>query len=115
MKYLVMIYGNQTTWETIEAQFDRVMRVHRELQAELTASGELLETNELSISDAAVVRTAGGVPVVTDGPFAEAKELLAGYYLLECASLERATEIAGRLVEAEFSPVEVRRVGTDRP
>ncbi len=114
MKYLVMIYGNQATWEETDRQFDRVMRAHRELQAELAASGELLETDELSVSDARVVRTTGGVPVVTDGPFAEAKELLAGYYLLECASLERAAEIAGRLVEAEWSPVEVRRVGGDR-
>jgi hypothetical protein len=114
VKYLVMIYGNTSTWEATEREFDRVMRVHREVQAELTASGELLETDELSVEDARVVRATGGVRVVTDGPFAEAKELLAGYYLLECAGLDRATEIAGRFAEAEWSPIEVRRVGGDR-
>ena len=48
-----------------------------------------------------------GVAAVTDGPFTEAKEVLAGYYLLDC-SLERATEIAARLPEARFSPIEIR-------
>lgn len=113
MKYLVMIYGNQETWAATEKEFDRVMGVHRAVQEELTRTGELLETAELSAEDARVVRTSGGLRVVTDGPFAEAKEMLAGYYLLECASLDRATEIAGRFVEAEWSPIEVRRVGRD--
>lgn len=113
MKYLIMIYGNQGTWAATEKEFDRVMGVHREVQEELAASGELLETSELSIADARVVRAPGGVRVVTDGPFAEAKEMLAGYYLLECASLDRATEIAERFVESEWSPIEVRRVGRD--
>jgi hypothetical protein len=53
------------------------------------------------------VQVKDGVPAVTDGPFTESKEVLAGYYLLDC-TLERATELAARLPEARYSPVEVR-------
>jgi hypothetical protein len=48
------------------------------------------------------------VPAVTDGPFTEAKEVLAGYYVVDCAGLERAAEIAARLPEAPYSPIEIR-------
>ncbi|MDQ1569730.1 MAG: hypothetical protein QOF79_404 [Actinomycetota bacterium] len=112
MKYMLLIYGNTDAWNAMTKEgTDEVMRVHQALQQELIASGELLETNELPLDEAKIVRTKGGVPAVTDGPFIEVKEILAGFYLLECASIERATEVAGRLVEAEFSLVEVRHVG----
>jgi hypothetical protein len=114
MKFLVMIYGNDASLDgRSRAEYDRMMAVHRAVQDELVASGELIETSELSTTQARVVRRKDGVAVVTDGPYAESKELLAGYYLLECASLDRATEIAGRLPEADLAPIEVRRVGPD--
>ena len=50
----------------------------------------------------------GGVPAITDGPYVEAKEQLAGYCLLECESLERATEIAARWPDASYAAVELR-------
>ena len=53
-----------------------------------------------------------GQTVTSDGPFAEAKELLAGFYLLECDSMERAVEVAARLPEAELGLIEVRPVLT---
>lgn len=66
--------------------------------AELEQSGELVETRGL---DAPVhtrrVQLRDGVPVVTDGPYAEAQEVLAGYWIVECDSFDRATEIAARL------------------
>ena len=46
----------------------------------------------------------------TDGPFIEAKEWVGGFYLVDCASIDRAVEIAGRFVEARYSPVEVRQL-----
>jgi hypothetical protein len=111
MKYMLLIYGNHAAWDAMTEQSQQeLIQVHVSLQAELTASGELLDVNELPLQDAKIVRTSGGVPVVTDGPFAESKEILAGYYLVDCASVERAAEIAGRLVEAEFAPIEVRQV-----
>jgi hypothetical protein len=80
---------------------------HRALSAELEATGELVDGVGLTTANARVVRVDDGVAAVTDGPFTEAKEVLAGYYLLDC-SAERAVEIAARLPEAKYSPIEVR-------
>jgi hypothetical protein len=109
MKYMILIYGNYDSWNAMtEESLAAIMAVHDGLAAELTASGELIETNELPVQGSRIVRTRGGVQAVTDGPFIELKEIVAGYYLVECASMERATEIAGRIAETEFSLVEVR-------
>lgn len=111
MKYLLMIYGNHESWNAMSTErYDGIMSTHAALQEELKASGELVETHELRLENAKVVRRREGVPTVTDGPFSEAKELLAGYYLVDCASVERAVEIASRFEETEFAPVEVRPV-----
>ncbi len=80
---------------------------------ELERSGELVETRGLSAPvHSRRVRLRGGVPVVTDGPYAEAEEVLAGYWIVECESLDRATEIAGRLAECP-GPEHVRVLGSD--
>ena len=68
------------------------------------------------------IRLQGGVPVVTDGPYAETQEVLAGYWIVECESFDRATEIAGRLadcpgpeyVRAAPPPVDVRPIADSR-
>ncbi|HZX04948.1 YciI family protein [Kribbella sp.] len=109
MKYMLLIYGNQETWDALHEQgIDGVMEQHHKLSAELTASGELVDGIGLTTANARVVRVQDGVPAVTDGPFTEAKEVLAGYYVVDCASLDRATEIATRLPEAPYSPIEIR-------
>lgn len=59
-------------------------------------------------------RTVGGVSEVTDGPFVEIKEIVAGYYIVECEDIDRATQIAGKLAEAEYGLVEVRQM-TSQP
>ena len=74
---------------------------HRVLSEELKANGELVDGIGLTTANARVVRVDDGVVAVTDGPFTEAKEVLAGYYVVDC-SLERATEIAARLPEAPY-------------
>jgi hypothetical protein len=67
------------------------------LLKELTESGELVGTQALADpSNTKTVRVRDGVPAITDGPFAEAKEQLGGYLIVDCASPERATEIAAR-------------------
>jgi hypothetical protein len=83
------------------------------VQNELSASGELLDHKELALDNAKIVRTERRIFVITNGPFAGDKEILGGYYLVDCVSLERATEIAGRFLEAEFAPIEVRRLSGD--
>jgi hypothetical protein len=90
------------------------MAAHGALQQELKASGEFVDTNELPVDNAKIVRTKGGVSDVTDGPFVEIKEIVAGYYIVECAGIDRAIQIAGKLGEAEFGLVEVRQM-TSQP
>ncbi|WP_240723167.1 YciI family protein [Haloactinopolyspora alba] len=107
---MLLIYGNESTWETLYERIDEVMGRHRELSAELTASGEFVDSQGLTTRDARTVRVRGDVTDVTDGPFVEAKEVLAGYYLVDCADAERAADIAARLPEAAYDLVEVRRV-----
>ena len=110
-KFMLVIYGNHEGWGALGAEgSQRIMAAHRSVTDELTANGELVETHELSTSAARVVRTSAGTPAVTDGPFVETKEIVAGYYIVDCASIDRATEIAGRLGEAEFAPIEVRQI-----
>ena len=115
MKYMLLIYGNTQTWDALQAEgMDEVYGAHRALHEELKAAGEYIASEPLTTENARVVQVKDGVPAVTDGPFTEAKEVLAGYYLVDC-SLERATELAARLPEARFSPIEVRALGEPIP
>lgn len=111
-KFMLLIYGNHEGWNAIDTDgAARIMAAHRSVTEELTTSGELVDTHELSTDGAKIVRTSDGESAVTDGPFVETKEIVAGYYIVDCASIERATELAGRLVESEFAPIEIRRIG----
>ncbi|WP_433157132.1 YciI family protein [Kribbella sp. CA-247076] len=115
MKYMLLIYGNTDTWNALGAEgMDAVYEAHRKLYEEMKANGEYVAADGLTTADARVVQVKDGVPAVTDGPFTEAKEVLAGYYLVEC-SLERATELAAKLPEARFSPIEVRALTDPMP
>jgi len=118
MKYMILIGGNHAGWAALgEAGMKRIMDAHNALFDELTASGELVETNELGVTaeDARVVRVTNGALTVTDGPFVESKEIVAGYYIVDVADIDRATTIASRIVEAEFAPVEVRLINEEQP
>ena len=85
--------------------------------AELAESGELVETRGLSAPvHTRRVRLREGAPVVTDGPYAEAQEVLAGYWVVECESFDRATEIAARLSSCPAPEhVRARAVADVRP
>ncbi len=115
MKYLVLIWSNPASraiWEGFsDEQRAEGFRYYAALTEELAASGELIVTEALadpSLTKRVSVRD--GQTLTSDGPFAEAKELLAGFFLLECQSAERALEIAARVPEAELGLVEVRPV-----
>ncbi|MGA7205225.1 MAG: YciI family protein [Specibacter sp.] len=113
MKFMLLIHINQPSWDGLTPEDLARLRVaHGTMIAELTASGELIETNELGQTGSRVVRTRDGVPLVTDGPFTEGKEIAGGYYIIDCNDMARATAIAARFVEAEFAPVDVRRIGS---
>jgi hypothetical protein len=71
-----------------------------EFSRELTESGELVETRGLTAPvHARRIRLVSGAPVVTDGPYAETQEVLAGYWVVDCESFDRATQIAARLTQ----------------
>ena len=114
MKYIALIiHNNPAAWEALtqaeKEQHDRDAEAHLEA---ITASGELLGGAVVLAhpSHAKAVRVRNGVPVITDGPFVEGKEHLAGYYLLECDSIERAAEIVESDPSARHFAVEVRPI-----
>jgi hypothetical protein len=115
VKYLILIYSNPASREIWEGFSDdqraEGFRYYAALGAELAASGELIVTEALADPSLAMrVSVRDGQALASDGPFAESKEVLAGFFLLECESMERAVEIAARVPEAELGLVEVRPV-----
>ena len=115
MKYVILIYRNPESrqmWESL-SDSDRTvgLRVYYELNAELAASGEYIASEALTYPEDGrqVWRRADG-SISSDGPYAEVKEHLAGFYLVEVSGLDRAVEIAGRVPEADMGLVEVRPV-----
>ena len=112
MKYMLMIYDNPDTRELFTSpEGQGLMDEMDALMAQLTASGELIGGDALA--DPSTTRTVlvrEGVPVVTDGPLAEAKEHFGGYLLVECETIDRAVEIAASWPSARFAPMEVRQV-----
>ncbi len=105
MKYLILIHSNpqfQQRWEGLtDARREDFGRGHLALTDELAASAELVVSEGLADPALAKrVTVRDGRTMTTDGPFAEVKEHLAGFYLVDCESRERALEIAARIPEA---------------
>ena len=115
MKYLIQIYSNpesRAMWEsfTPEQQAEGYS-YYQDISNELISSGELVASEALAdISLAKRVTHSDDGTVASDGPFAETKELLAGFYLVDCDNESRAVEIAGRFPEAQYGLIEVRPV-----
>ena len=110
MKYMLLIYGNEEAFTSIGAEaLAEVIRETDALNQELFESGELV--GGYGVADqvnAKVVRVAGGTPVVTDGPYAEAKEFLGSFMIVDCDGMDRALEIAARNPSARHWGIEVR-------
>jgi len=117
MKYLILIHQNRGAREQFASFPPEVqaagMQAYYDLNAELTRTGEMVSAEALSDdSTATVVSLKSGSVVTSDGPFAESKEMLAGFYLVDVTSLDRALEIAAKIpeVQAGAGDVEVRAV-----
>jgi hypothetical protein len=115
MRYLILIYSNPASraiWEGFsDAEQAEGLRYYAGLGEEFAAAGEMITSERLA--DPALGRRVtvhDGKVMTSDGPFAEVKEHLAGFFLLECESIERAVEHAARIPEAELGLVEVRPV-----
>jgi hypothetical protein len=112
VKYMLMIYNNPATMqEMTDQERNGILTQVDMIMKELTESGELVGGEALADpSTAKTVRVRGGVETATDGPFAEAKEQLAGYLTVECETEARAIEIAARWPDAQYCAMEVRAV-----
>lgn len=109
MKYMILTYASQQDYDAMAgratdkptwsaADFAAMGAFMEAFNKDLVASGELVETHGLTAPvHARRIKLQQGVPVVTDGPYAESYEVLAGYWIVECESFDRATEIAARL------------------
>jgi hypothetical protein len=120
VKYMVMTYGDASAWEALEGAGPNAMSpeeiaAHFEamqaLQRELAATGELVAAFGLSEpARAQTVDLRDGMPVVSDGPYAETKEFLAGFGVFDVATHERAVELAARFAGVVSTRVELRSV-----
>jgi hypothetical protein len=109
VKFMILTYGSQQDFDEMAGKpgdrptwsqddFVAMAKFMRQFASELRDSGELVETRGLSAPvHARRIGTRNGAPVVTDGPYAESQEVLAGYWIVDCESFDRATEIAARL------------------
>jgi hypothetical protein len=117
MKYVILIYSNpqsRAIWESFsDARRAEGLQYYANFREDLVASGELIVSEALADPSLAKrVAVHNAETMTTDGPFAEVKEQLAGFFLVECDSLERAIAIAARVPEAAFGLVEVRPIRT---
>ena len=108
MEFLALIYGDEKAWETMgdderKAVYQRYM--------DFSERDEVVGGAELQSTDAATtVRVRDGERVVTDGPYAEVKEALGGFFILNCDSIDEACRLAAQIPAAEQGAIEVRPV-----
>ncbi|WP_237706834.1 YciI family protein [Kribbella flavida] len=110
---MLLIYSNPESWASLSAeQRDDLTRAHQELATELTEQGLLVSS--AGLADPITTRTVSigddNSRTTTDGPYAEAKEHLAGFYLVECEDIDQAIGYAARMPDAQYVAVEVRPV-----
>ena len=110
MHYMLLIYGDESRWASLSD--DETKAIYEEyyaLSRELRERGALVSSHELQpTSTATTVRVEDGETIVTDGPFAETKEALGGYYIVEADSLDEAIEWAAKIPSARDGLIEVR-------
>ncbi len=112
MQYLLLIYGTEKYWETkSEAERDAILQEYMEYSRSVAQSGHMLGANELDLTATAkTVKIRDGKQLVTDGPFAETKEQLGGYYLVEAKDVNEALALAARIPSARWGSIEVRPI-----
>ena len=109
MKYMLLIYGDEHALD--EAERQQCYGESAQLARDLKASGQFLATSPLhSTATATSVRVRGGKRLITDGPFAETREQLGGYFLIDAKDLDEAIDIAARIPGGRIGTVEIRPV-----
>src|SRR5262245_32260767 len=114
-EYVALIYADESDWESLsEAERSSVMDRYMLLARNAREAGVMVDGSELSSTrDATTVRVRNGDAAVTDGPYAEAKEALGGYFVFDCPTIEDAVEWAAQIPAVERGAVEVRAVHVD--
>ena len=112
MQYLLLIFHSESEWGKLDSgQQSSIYSEYRQLIQNLSQDGKLLAGDQLKpAASAATVRVRNGKVSRTDGPFAETKEQLGGYFLVDVAGLDEALAIAARIPSARAGSVEVREV-----
>jgi len=110
MQYMLLIYDNERLWQDMpENEHARMLTDYNKYSGELVASGNFVAGGRLQASTTATtVRVRDGKTQSTDGPYAETKEQLAGYYLVEAKDLDEAMKLAARIPSAKLGTIEVR-------
>ncbi|HVT58526.1 MAG TPA: YciI family protein [Thermoanaerobaculia bacterium] len=112
MQYLLLIYDRESDWAALsEAEKGRLMKDYGSFTKEIRESGHYVGGNPLQpVATATTVRVRNGKAATTDGPFAETREQLGGYYLVEAKDLDDAIGIAARIPSARLGSIEVRPI-----
>ncbi len=112
MQYMLLIYGDESSWgNRSEEERGQMMQAYGDYTQELRDSGAMIAGDALEPTQTATtVRVENDETLTTDGPFAETKEQLGGYYLIEASSLDEALEWAAKIPGARHGSVEVRPV-----
>ena len=110
MRYVLLIYGDEEVWSRLtETERQQVRAEYGEFTQQIKSSGHYAGGAQLrDASSATNVRVREGKRLQTDGPFAETREQLGGYYLVDARDLDEAIALAGRIPSARFGTVEVR-------
>ena len=109
MKFMLLIYGAENAWS--EAERNACYAESAQLARRLSVSGHYLAANPLkSVATATSVKVRDGKPIITDGPFAETREQLGGYFLVEARDHDEALQIAQRIPGAKIGTVEIRPI-----
>jgi hypothetical protein len=112
MKYLCLIYEDEKAWLKLpKEQSDAIMNEYFVFTDEIRKTGQMVAGEALQPTQTATtVRVRNGKTATTDGPFAETKEQLGGFYLIEAKDLNEAIQVASRIPSARFGSVEVRPI-----
>ena len=110
MKYLCLIYDEEQKFAAMtRSEIDAIMKEYRAFSDGIRQSGHYIGGHQLApVRSASTVRVRNGKMSATDGPFAETKEQLGGYFLIEAADLNEALQVASRIPSARIGSVEVR-------
>ncbi len=115
MQVMALLYGDESRWDAFsDEEREAVYAEYRAFAEEAGIEGVIVGGGELaSTRDATTVRVRDGESLVTDGPYAEVKEALGGYFVFECESMNEAVEYAAKIPGAQHGAIEVRPIYVD--